>query len=225
MVELFTQASAWLAVILTFCAYYMKTMVPLRLIAIGSNICFIAYGLFAMHGGFFQVVQQVFFLHVALLPVNLMRLNELRKLISSVRSMQSNERGYEFMVPFMTPVRHSAGSFLFRQGDKAKDVYILKSGRLLLTELNKELPEGSLFGEVAVFAESAKRTASVQCLTDCELLRISGSKVVDLFYQDRRFAFQITRMMAGYARPKATVDPGVTTQSLPASAAQRLSSS
>jgi hypothetical protein len=52
------------AVLATF---LMRTMVPLRLIAILSNVLFLVFG-YAQH------IYPVFFLHVALLPINTWRL-------------------------------------------------------------------------------------------------------------------------------------------------------
>jgi len=52
------------AVLATF---LMRTMVPLRLVAILSNVLFIGFG-YAQH------IYPVFFLHVALLPINTWRL-------------------------------------------------------------------------------------------------------------------------------------------------------
>ena len=78
-------------------------------------------------------------------------------------------------------------------------MYIVKSGKIVLTELGKELGPGSLFGEVAVFSQDATRNATAHCQTDCELFRIAGDKVRELFYQDRSFSFKIARLLAGYA--------------------------
>jgi CRP/FNR family cyclic AMP-dependent transcriptional regulator len=58
----------YLASLLVFCTFYMKTMLPLRGVAIASNIVFVAYGL---AGG----VYPVFALHVLLLPLNCLRLS------------------------------------------------------------------------------------------------------------------------------------------------------
>ncbi len=56
------------AVLATF---LMRTMVPLRLVAILSNILFLAFG-------YIQHIYPVFFLHVALLPINTWRLVAVR---------------------------------------------------------------------------------------------------------------------------------------------------
>lgn len=57
---------ASLLVLATFC---MRDMVPLRVVAIVSNIAFITYGALADIG-------PVLLLHVVLLPVNAMRLTQ-----------------------------------------------------------------------------------------------------------------------------------------------------
>jgi hypothetical protein len=54
------------ASLLVFCSFYMKTMIPLRGVAIASNIAFMTYGL---AGG----VYPVFVLHVVLFPLILVR--------------------------------------------------------------------------------------------------------------------------------------------------------
>jgi hypothetical protein len=56
------------AVLVTF---LMRTMTPLRLVAILSNVLFLAYG-------YVQHIYPVFFLHMALLPINSWRLFALR---------------------------------------------------------------------------------------------------------------------------------------------------
>ena len=54
----------YLASLLVFSTFYMKTMIPLRCVAIASNVAFLTYGYFA---GLYPV----FLLHVVLLPLNL----------------------------------------------------------------------------------------------------------------------------------------------------------
>jgi len=56
--------AASLAALVTF---LMRTMRPLRLVAILSNILFVAYG-------YIDHIQPVFLLHLMLLPINLWRL-------------------------------------------------------------------------------------------------------------------------------------------------------
>lgn len=190
---------AWLAAALVFACFFMKTIIPLRLFAIASNLAFVGYAAAGVHEGLLYKVLPILVLHSALIPLNLFRLAEVRQLIESVRKMKSAVLPYDFLVPFMTPVRHPAGFELFRQGDPATHVYIVSAGTVGLPELGKSLQSGALFGEVAIFSKTAERTASATCQTDCELLRIGGERILELFYQDRQFAFKIARLLAGYA--------------------------
>jgi hypothetical protein len=60
--------AASFAVLATF---LMRTMLPLRIVAVGSNFLFIAYGYWAH-------ILPVLCLHLALLPINIGRLSGLR---------------------------------------------------------------------------------------------------------------------------------------------------
>jgi hypothetical protein len=66
MIEIF----GYVASILVFATFSMKTMVPLRLVALGSNVAFLIYGLGLD-------LKPVFILHSALLAINGWRLCEL----------------------------------------------------------------------------------------------------------------------------------------------------
>lgn len=57
---------------LVFATFYVKNILTLRLIAIGSNVAFILYA-FECH------LHPVFILHSLLLPLNLYRIIELKK--------------------------------------------------------------------------------------------------------------------------------------------------
>jgi CRP-like cAMP-binding protein len=138
-------------------------------------------------------------LHCALLPLNVLRLREVTGNIRAIRSMRTADDAPDILIPYMTPMRCAAGSVVFRKGDRATDVYLLKRGRLRLLEFDKLLPEGELFGEVAIFSADAQRTATAVCDQDCEIFRLSGEKLLELFYQDQHFAFQIARRLARYA--------------------------
>ena len=62
----------WLGVVgslLVFASFWMKSTVPLRLLALASNVLFIGYGYFAW-------LVPILVLHCALLPLNLVRLRQ-----------------------------------------------------------------------------------------------------------------------------------------------------
>ena len=68
------ESIGYLASLLVLATFSMRDMVSLRVVAIASNIAFIAYGALAE-------ISPVLLLHVVLLPVNMLRLAE------SVRSV------------------------------------------------------------------------------------------------------------------------------------------
>ena len=197
------QIMAWLAAALVFASFFMKTIVPLRALGIGGNIVFICYALLGVHHGIFDKVLPILVLHVALLPPNIFRLKQTTDTIRSVRKMKQGDRPYDFLIPFMDKKSYPAGKVLFNKGDPADLVYVLAQGQILLPDVGKLLAPGAMFGEVAIFAAEAKRTATAVCEGSCELYCIKGEKMLELFYQDQRFAFQIARALSSYAAGKS----------------------
>lgn len=163
------QIVAWIAAGLVFATFFMKTIVPLRAVAIASNLAFIAYALLGIQFGVFDKVLPILALHVALLPLNIVRLREVKRSIRAVREVTRAHSSLDFLVPFMTNQRFAAGDWLFRKGDGADRLFLLHAGRVRLTEIDKIIEPGAVFGEVGVFSDDALRTSSAQCLEDCEL--------------------------------------------------------
>ena len=75
----------YIASVLVFTTFYMKTMVPLRLVAIASNVAFIIYALWGR-------LTPILILHVLLLPLD--RCGSCSCAISAARS--SARRGKRF---------------------------------------------------------------------------------------------------------------------------------
>jgi len=91
--ELFGYAAS----LLVFVAFYMKGMVPLRVVAIASNIAFITYA-------WIDGLMPILVLHGALLPLNLLRLLQLRRLEHKVERAVGDERSIELLLPLMRRV-------------------------------------------------------------------------------------------------------------------------
>ena len=180
----------YLAAGLVFATFYMKTMIPLRLVGITSNITFMVYAWFAS-------VVPLFLLHCALLPLNVWRLMQIRTLLREVRKVAVGDLPLESLLTFMTPRRAEAGEVLFRRGDVAGEMFHLLSGAVRLEELGKTLGPGAMLGEISMFAPRRERTATAVCDTDVELLSITADKVMQLYYQNPRFGFHVVRLITG----------------------------
>jgi CRP/FNR family transcriptional regulator, cyclic AMP receptor protein len=178
----------YLASLLVFCAFYMKTMIPLRCVAIASNVAFIAYGL---AGGLYPVLV----LHVVLLPLNCLRLLQMRTLIRRVREASRGDMSMEWLIPLMTRHQVESGHVLFRKGDPANSMYLILSGSVRLPELDITLGPGTLIGEIGLFAPDNRRTGTAICESDAELGAINDQKVLQLYYQNPTFGFYMFRLV------------------------------
>jgi CRP-like cAMP-binding protein len=188
--------AAWLAALLVFGSFFMKTMVPLRVVAIVSNVAFITYALLGIHYGVFGRVYPILVLHACLLPLNLVRLRQLRRLVAAVHGA-TDEEVVRSLLPYMRTEAHPAGTVLFRQGDVADRLYLVQSGAVRLAEIGKSVGAGEVFGEVGLFAPQGARTLTAVCETECRLATIAAEKVLELYYQDPRFGFFLIRLVAG----------------------------
>jgi hypothetical protein len=173
------------SVLATFC---MSTMVPLRIIAIGSNVLFIAFGAMAH-------IYPVLVLHIVLLPVNVLRLVQILRLIRGVKAAQVTDLSVDRLLPFMSHRFVKAGQVLMNKGESADRMYYLVNGRLEIRELGKILEPGAVLGEIGIFARDQKRTATVVCVSDCELYEMSESKAKQLYFQDRAFGLAVLQLI------------------------------
>ena len=78
----------YIGALLTLGTYSMKRMIPLRVIGIGSNIFFMAYG-------FLAPVYPQLVLHAVLLPLNAFRLREMHQLIGKVKAASQGDLNME----------------------------------------------------------------------------------------------------------------------------------
>ena len=79
------------SVLATFCT---STMVPLRVIAICSNVLFATFGALPAH------IYPVLVLHLILLPVNIARLIQILRLIQSISATHALDLSVHRLLPF-----------------------------------------------------------------------------------------------------------------------------
>jgi CRP/FNR family cyclic AMP-dependent transcriptional regulator len=170
---------------------FVKTMIPLRWLAVGSNIGFVAYG--AIHPSYPMML-----LHAALLPINLYRLAEMMRLTRRVRKVSNDgHTSAVWLKPYMRARKYKAGAVLFRQGDHGDRFYLLAEGRIDLVEIQSTIEPGSMFGEIAFFAPDRRRRLTARCAVDCTVLSIDETTVRQLFYQNPAFGFKLIELVAG----------------------------
>ena len=165
----------------------MRTMVPLRIVGIASNVAFVTYGLY------FDSLPTVL-LHAILLPLNVYRLREMMKLIREVKAASRGDQSMDWLKPFMSKRTTKAGDFLFHKGDSADEMYFLVSGRLRIEELDIELQPGAVVGELGFMAPDSGRTQTIRCIQSGSILTISYDKIEELYFQNPKFGFYFLRL-------------------------------
>jgi CRP/FNR family cyclic AMP-dependent transcriptional regulator len=190
-------AAAWVASVLVFSSFFMKTMVPLRLVAIASNVAFITYALLGLDSGVFSKVYPILVLHSCLLPLNVVRLAQIRGMTRVAQSSSESEM-ISVLLPFMARQRHARGTVLFRRGDAADTLYVIGEGHVLLEEDGKRLGPGELFGELGLFIADHTRAMTAICEEECLLYGLSRAKALELDYQHPKFGIFLLRLLAGY---------------------------
>jgi hypothetical protein len=170
---------------------FVKTMIPLRWLAVGTNLGFLTYGL--LYPSLPMMV-----LHGLMLPINIWRALEMVKLTRRVtRAAKRGDVSGLWLKPYMKMRRMKAGEVLFRKGDIADHLYFLAEGDIELVEIGKPQPTGSMFGEIAFFAPDRRRTLTARCTTDCRVLTIDEQTLLQLYYQNPSFGFELVRLVAG----------------------------
>jgi CRP/FNR family transcriptional regulator, cyclic AMP receptor protein len=165
----------------------MKTMIPLRITAISSNIAFIVY---AFYGG----LHPIFILHSVLLPLNLTRTVQILRLKRLVEKAAKGEYSVEPLRPFMKITRRKAGEIIFRRGDCANRLYMLASGRVRLEEIDHLLEVGDLFGEIGLFSTAHQRTQTARALTNVELLWLTENELIQVCHRNPSLALFFLRL-------------------------------
>ena len=164
-------------------------MIPLRVGGIAGNIGFIAFGLAAGSN-------PTLILHAFLAPLNAYRMIQMMRLVKEIKEASAGEgNSLDPLIPYMKLQSKPAGHVLFRKGDPPDSMVLIKSGSLLLEEIEHRVGEGDVLGEIGAFTPESRRTCTAVCETDCELYVLSNSDMMQLFYQNPRFGFFLVRII------------------------------
>jgi cyclic nucleotide-binding protein len=165
----------------------MRTMVPLRVAGIVSDVFFIGYGVLSN-------TVTTLILYILLLPINIFRLAQMLKLVKKARVAAQGDLSMDWLKPFMNRRKYSKGDVLFRKGDRANEMFFTVTGKFLVTELGIELPPGRLVGELAFLSPDNRRTQSLECTEDGEVLAITYDRLLEIYFQNPEFGYYFLRL-------------------------------
>jgi CRP-like cAMP-binding protein len=189
--EVLALASAAVAALLVIVSAFVRTMIPLRWLAVGSNVGFIIYGV--AHPNVLMLA-----LHAVLLPVNLWRVGQMVRLTRRVSAATADPQQMALWLrPYMRSRSYKAGALIFERGALADRLYCLVVGEVALPEVGRTLAAGQMFGEIAFFAPDRRRSSSARCVTDCSVMSIDEDTFKQLVYQNPDFGLQVVRLIAG----------------------------
>jgi CRP-like cAMP-binding protein len=160
----------------------MQTMVPLRVANMAGCTFFVAFG--ALSGNV-----ATFLLYLLLLPINAVRLRQMLNLIKKARIATEGDTSMEWLKPFMTERKYRRGDKLFKKDDAAAEMFLTVTGKFLVTELSIELPPGRLMGELGFLTLNRRRTATVECIEDGQVLTITYERLLEIYFQNPQFGY------------------------------------
>jgi hypothetical protein len=182
-------AGGLLASAFVVAGYTMRTMIPLRIFGILTNVVLILYAL--PHHNYPIVA-----LHLILLPLNVYRLREMLLLVRNVKRSVNGNLSMEWLRPFMTERRCKAGDVLFYKHEKATEMFFIVDGKFHLVESGIQLPTGTIVGELGMLSPDNTRTQTLECAEDGLVLSVSYQKVEELYVQNPEFGFYFLRLVS-----------------------------
>ncbi|WP_291686427.1 cyclic nucleotide-binding domain-containing protein [Bradyrhizobium sp.] len=193
----------------------MRTMIPLRVFAILTNIVLISTAI-PSHNYLVILVQSV------VLVLNSYRLHQMLQLIRDVKKSVNSDLSMEWLKPFMTERKCTVGEMLFYKDEKAEEMLYIVSGRFRLVESGMELPVGAIVGELGMLSPSNVRTQSLECIEAGMILSVSYSKVEELYVQNPAFGFYFLRLASARLFENiGKLEDRLAQQAAPASAAPK----
>lgn len=181
-------AAGFVGAALMLASYLMKSMVPLRTTALVAGIVLAGYAIWAQSW-------PTIALYLALIPINVKKLREIRKLVRAIETARADSPVAEWLLPHMTRRQARAGETLWRLGDKADEMVYVHEGQLRLVERDQRLGAGSIVGEIGLLSPDHSRTGTIRCDTDCTLYTLSAEGMAQLYYLEPKLGFHVLRLV------------------------------
>ena len=159
-----------------------QTMVPLRIANMLGSAFFVGFG--ALAGDIKTVL-----LYLLLIPVNGIRLRQMLKLVKKAREATQGDTSMEWLKPFMTERKYKKGDVLMRKNDVGDEMLLTVTGKFLVTDFGIEIPPGRLMGELGFLTPNNRRTATIECIEDGQVLTITYEKLLEIYFQNPQFGY------------------------------------
>ena len=174
----------------TLWGMHRKTMIPLRLGAVGGNVGFLVFGLLAPS-------YPTLVLHALLLPLNLWRTLQMMRLIREIKEAAEGDYSLDPLLPYMDLLKVPAGDVLFKKGERPDRMIVIKEGAVHLEEIDVDCGPGDVLGEIAAFTPDNRRTCTGVCKTDCTLFTLGNDAMLQLYFQNPEFGMYLIRTIVG----------------------------
>jgi CRP/FNR family transcriptional regulator, cyclic AMP receptor protein len=110
-----------------------------------------------------------------------------------------HDAGFEVLTGNNVETRFfKAGSIIFREGDEAHELFVIKKGDVRIQIGNRTISELSadhIFGEMALI-DNEPRSATAIAMSDVELVPVSEKQFLFLVSQTPYFALKVMRVLA-----------------------------
>ncbi len=117
--------------------------------------------------------------------------------------MANSEVDFSILAGSGAPTKtFKAGETIFREGDPADVIYVIKDGRVDVTTGNRllaTLDALDIFGEMAL-VDKSPRSATVTAATDVTLVPVTEKQFLFLVSQTPFFAIKVMRVLVGRLR-------------------------
>ena len=180
-----------------------QTMVPLR---VANMIGCLFFAIFGVLSGAITT----FLLYLLMIPVNAWRLRQMLALVKKARTATEGDMSMEWLKPFMTQRKYRKGDILMKKGDAAHDMQLTVTGKYRVVEINVEVPPGRLMGELGFLTPDNRRTATIECIEDGQVLTITYEKLLEIYFQNPQFGYYFLvltsqRLLENLARAEAII--------------------
>ena len=135
-----------------------------------------------------------FFMYMLLLPINTWRLVQMRSLVKKARVAAQGDLSMDWLKPFMNRRIYRRGDVLFRKGQLANEMFLTVTGKFLVREIGVELPPGRLVGELGFVTPNNKRTQTVECIENGEVMTITYDRLLEIYFDNPEFGYFFLRL-------------------------------